>query len=38
MEISKQAKFKGVYSIEYEGPADAYLGVQEVINELLRLM
>ena len=38
MEISKQAKFKGVYSIEYEGPADAYLGVQEDINELLRLM
>jgi sugar phosphate isomerase/epimerase len=38
VEISKQAAFKGVYSIEYEGPADPYVGVQRVIDELLRYL
>jgi L-ribulose-5-phosphate 3-epimerase len=37
MEISKKAKFRGVYSIEFEGPNtyDPYEGVQKVVNELV---
>lgn len=38
VEISKQAKYKGVYSIEYEGSGDAYDGVQKVVDELLRFL
>lgn len=38
VEISKEAKYKGVYSIEYEGPGDAYEGVQKVVDELLRYL
>lgn len=38
VEISKQAKYKGVYSIEYEGPGDPYEGVRKVADELLRLL
>jgi sugar phosphate isomerase/epimerase len=34
VEISKQAGYKGVYSVEYEGPGDPYDGVQKVVNEL----
>jgi sugar phosphate isomerase/epimerase len=36
MAIAKRAKFRGIYSIEYEGPGDPYEGVQNVINELLK--
>ena len=32
--IAKKAGYKGVYSVEYEGPADPYDGVQKVVNEL----
>ncbi len=35
---SRQNAFKGVYSIEYEGPGDPYLGVQMVVNELVRYL
>lgn len=38
VEISKQAKYKGVYSIEYEGPGDPNEGVQKVVDELLRFL
>ncbi len=38
MLASKHAGFKGVYSIEYEGPGDAYTGVQNVVNELVRYL
>ena len=38
VEISKQAGYKGVYSIEYEGPGDPYDGVQKVVDELLRYL
>jgi len=38
LEASKRAGFKGVYSIEYEGPGDAYTGVQNVVNELVRYL
>jgi sugar phosphate isomerase/epimerase len=37
VEISKKAKFRGVYSIEFEGPNtyDPYKGVQNVVDELV---
>jgi len=38
MEVAKQAGFKGLYSIEYEGPGDPYVGVQQVLNELVRYL
>jgi sugar phosphate isomerase/epimerase len=38
VEISKQAGFKGIYSIEYEGPGDPYQGVQTTLDELLRCL
>ncbi len=38
MEIAKQAGFKGVYSIEFEGPGDPYVGVQKTLEELLRFL
>jgi hypothetical protein len=36
--ISKEAGYKGVYSIEYEGPGDPYAGVRAVVAELVRLL
>jgi len=36
IEIARQERFRGVYSVEFEGPGDPYSGVQDVINELLR--
>lgn len=38
IEVSKQVGFKGVYSIEYEGPGDPYAGVQNVQNELVKYL
>jgi sugar phosphate isomerase/epimerase len=38
VEISKQAGFKGVYSVEFEGPGDPYLGVQKVLDELVKYL
>jgi sugar phosphate isomerase/epimerase len=38
IEISRQAGFKGVYSIEFEGAGDPYQGIQKVLNELLRTL
>jgi sugar phosphate isomerase/epimerase len=38
MQAAKRAGFKGVFSIEYEGPGDAYMGVQNVVNELVRYL
>jgi sugar phosphate isomerase/epimerase len=35
MQAAKRAGFKGVFSIEYEGPGDPYIGVQNVVNELV---
>ena len=37
VDISKRAKFRGVYSVEFEGPNtyDPYEGVQKVVNELV---
>lgn len=36
--ISKKAGFKGIYSIEYEGPGDPYDGVQKTLDELLKYL
>ena len=38
IEISKKAGFKGIYSIEYEGPGDPYAGVQKTLDELLKYL
>jgi hypothetical protein len=38
LEISKKAGFKGIYSIEYEGPGDPYEGVQKTLDELLKYL
>ncbi|MGH9376739.1 MAG: TIM barrel protein [Terriglobia bacterium] len=36
IEISKQLRFRGIYSVDYRGAGDPYQGVQSVINELIR--
>jgi len=36
--ISKNAGYRGVYSIEFEGPGDPYEGVQHVVDELVRYL
>jgi sugar phosphate isomerase/epimerase len=36
IEISKKAGFKGIYSIEFEGPGDPYAGCQKVLDNLLK--
>ncbi len=36
--VAKNAGYKGVYSVEYEGPGDPYDGVQKVVNELERCL
>ena len=38
IEISKKAGFKGIYSIEFEGPGDPYTGCQKVLNNLLKYL
>ncbi len=38
VDISKKAGFKGIYSIEYEGPTDPYDGCQKVLNNLLKYL
>jgi sugar phosphate isomerase/epimerase len=36
--VAKNAGYKGVYSVEYEGPGDPYDGVQKVVDELARYL
>ena len=38
IEISKKAAFKGIYSIEYEGAGDPYVGIQKTLDELLKYL
>jgi sugar phosphate isomerase/epimerase len=38
MQAAKKAGFKGVFSVEYEGTGDAYTGVQNVVDELVRYL
>jgi sugar phosphate isomerase/epimerase len=36
--IAKKAGYKGMYSVEYEGPGNPYDGVQKVVNELAQYL
>jgi Xylose isomerase-like TIM barrel len=36
--ISRQLRYRGIYSVEFEGAGDPYSGVQEVVNELVRYL
>jgi len=38
MQTAKKAGFKGIYSIEFEGPGDPYEGVQKTLDELLKYL
>jgi sugar phosphate isomerase/epimerase len=38
IEISKAMGYQGIYSIEFEGPGDPYVGVQKTLNELLKYL
>jgi hypothetical protein len=38
VQISKDAGFRGLYSVEYEANGDDYIGVQAVINELQKFL
>jgi sugar phosphate isomerase/epimerase len=38
MAISKKAAFRGLYSIEFEGPGDPYDGIQRTLDELLKYL
>ncbi len=38
MEIARQANFRGVYSIEFEGSGDPYLGIQKTLDEILKYL
>jgi len=38
MEIARQARFRGFYSIEFDGPGDPYAGIQRTLDELLRYL
>jgi len=36
--IARKGGFRGVYSIEFEGPGDPYAGIQETLDELLKYL
>jgi sugar phosphate isomerase/epimerase len=38
MEIARKAAYRGVYSIEFEGPGDPYAGIQKTLDELLKYL
>jgi sugar phosphate isomerase/epimerase len=38
IQASKRASYKGIYSIEFEGPGDPYVGVQKTLDELLKYL
>ena len=38
MEIAHKEGFRGVFSIEFEGPGDPYAGVQRTLDELLKYL
>ena len=38
MEIARKAGFRGVYSIEFDGPGDPYAGIQKTLDELLKYL
>lgn len=38
VEMAKRFRFRGIYSVVYEGTGDPYQGVQHVVNELIRFL
>ncbi len=38
VQIARKSGFKGIYSIEYEGPADPYEGCEKVLDNLLKYL
>jgi sugar phosphate isomerase/epimerase len=38
MAIAKKAAFRGVCSIEFDGPGDPYAGIQKTLDELLKYL
>lgn len=38
IELAKRYRFRGIYSVEYDGMNDPYQGVQNVVNELIRFL
>lgn len=38
VQIAREHRFRGIYSIVFSGPADPYQGVQHVLNELVRYL
>ncbi|MGH9344800.1 MAG: sugar phosphate isomerase/epimerase family protein [Terriglobia bacterium] len=38
IEMAKRFRFRGIYSVDYEGTGDPYQGVQHVVNELIRFL
>ncbi|MGH9430666.1 MAG: sugar phosphate isomerase/epimerase family protein [Terriglobia bacterium] len=36
--IGRQLRYKGIYSVDFEGPGDPYTGVENVVNELARYL
>lgn len=36
IEIAKQSGFRGLYTIEFDGPGDPYTGIQKTLDELLK--
>jgi hypothetical protein len=38
MEIARKSDYRGVYSIEFEGPGDPYAGIQKTLDELVKYL
>jgi hypothetical protein len=38
IEIAKQSGFRGIYTIEFDGPGDPYAGIQKTLDELLKYL
>ncbi|MDE3180727.1 MAG: TIM barrel protein [Acidobacteriota bacterium] len=36
--VARRSRFRGIYSVRFEGPGDPYEGVQNVVNELVRYL
>jgi sugar phosphate isomerase/epimerase len=38
IETAKQSGFRGIYTIEFDGPGDPYAGIQKTLDELLKYL
>ena len=36
--IARQLRYKGIYSVDFEGPGDPYAGVERIVNELVEYL